>query len=110
MAISPAPTASSSTPITTTSSCSGSSICGSAAWLGRLYDAGEFATSSTLDHGIGQPRFARDGASVMRPCGFYDLAAAAQDLVAELEDAQIRPGARPQPDDFLQHFTRRPIG
>ena len=72
--------------------------------------AATLAAAAAVDHRLGQPRFAVERAAVMRPRGLDDLAAAAEDLVAELEDAQIGPSPRAQPDDFLQHLVGRPVG
>ena len=46
----------------------------------------------------------------MRRRRLDDLAAAAEDLVAELEDAQIGPGPRAQANHFPQRFVGRPVG
>src|SRR5271157_2800312 len=70
---------------------------------------GHLAATPALDHLLDHPRLALEDAPVIRSRGVDDLAATAEEGVAEFEDAQIGPGSRALPDDRQQRLFRRPI-
>src|SRR5690242_7558974 len=70
---------------------------------------GDFATASAVDHRLCQPGFALECSAIMHPGRLDDLAAAAENFVTELEDAQIRPGPWAQSYDLPQQLVCRPV-
>src|SRR5215471_3295841 len=101
---------SSSIPTTITLWSCASSTFAEAADRGLAFGGGsDFATAPAVDHRLRQPGFALESAAIMRASGLDDLAVAAENIVAELEDPQIGPGPRAQAGDLAQQLVSRPL-
>src|SRR5690242_9537909 len=89
------PTAGLSIPITRILSCCGSGTARAESLFRCSAQRGsDLATAAVVDHRLLQRRLAVEQAAVDRARGGDDLAASAEQLVAEFEHPQIGPGAR----------------
>src|SRR5437773_3084788 len=76
----------------------------------NLAGLGHLAAPPARDHLIDHPRLPLEDAAVMRSSGLDDFAAAAEERIAELDDAQIGPGSRASANHRKQRLLGWPVG
>jgi hypothetical protein len=69
-----------------------------------------FAHAAGLDQRFQKRGIAFENTAVNRRDCRNDLPISAEQCIAKLKDAQIRPGSRSDTGDHVEHGTRRPVG